>query len=74
MGFDVQIQAHLAQAAAAGKPLILDEFNRKRPVPARNDFLRMVYSMGSAERSPVVGFNVWMPSASTYPDYDGYGL
>ena len=50
---------------------MFDEFNRKRPVSARNDFLRMVYSMGQTAGSTVVGYNVWMPSSSTYPDYDG---
>ena len=66
-----QIQAHISQAASAGKPLVFDEFNRKRPVSARNAFLQMVYSMGQDTGSTVVGYNVWMPSSSTYPDYDG---
>ena len=52
-----------------GKPMVVDEFNRKRPVSARNAFLSQAYQMFNAPGSPVVGKNVWLPSSSTYPDY-----
>lgn len=51
----VQLQAHMQQASAAGKPMVVDEFNRKKPVSFRNSFLTEAYSMMNAAGSPVVG-------------------
>ena len=50
-----QLQAHMQQAAAVGKPMVVDEFNRKRPVSVRNAFLSQAYAMMTADGSPVVG-------------------
>ena len=50
-----QLEAHMQQASAAGKPMVVDEFNRKRPVSFRNSFLTQAYSTMNAAGSPVVG-------------------
>ena len=51
----VQVQAHMQAASQAAKPLVIDEFNSKRPIAQRNAFLNQIFALIDADGSPVVG-------------------
>ena len=40
---------------AAGKPLIVDEFNLQRPIAQRNEGLQLIYGLLQNTTSPVAG-------------------
>ena len=51
----VQLQARLEAASAAKKPMVIDEYNAKRPIPRRNAFLLQFVGLVDYAGSPVVG-------------------
>lgn len=70
-----QIRSHLEVAAALGKPLILGEFGRLRPVEDRNAFLSMVYdemASAAADGLPLAGGLLWQLAEPRFPGYYGY--
>lgn len=46
------ITGHLQESQALGKPMVLEEFGRARPVPLRNDFYRRAPQPPAAARDP----------------------
>ncbi|DBA69277.1 TPA: hypothetical protein ACH3X2_013012 [Trebouxia sp. C0005] len=69
-----QVQTIFNLAEAAGKPLIVDEFNLQRPIAQRNEGLQLIYGLLQNTTSPVAGSCVWMVSSPSYPDYDGFEI
>ncbi|KAL3155593.1 hypothetical protein ABBQ38_010850 [Trebouxia sp. C0009 RCD-2024] len=69
-----QVQAVLRVAQAAGKPLVVDEFNIQRPIRHRNEGLQLIYGMLQNSSSSVAGSCIWMIASPTYPDYDGFQI
>ena len=58
----VQVQAVVSLAQAAGKPLIVDEFNIQRPISQRNEGLELIYSLLQNASSTVAGtVNIMSP-------------
>ena len=53
--FAVQLQTVIGLAAAAGKPLIVDEFNIQRPISQRNEGLQLIYSLLQNSSASVAG-------------------
>lgn len=51
----VQVQAVLTLAEAAGKPLVVDEFNIQRPINQRNQGLQLIYGLLQNASSSVAG-------------------
>ena len=49
------MQAVLGVAEAAGKPLVVDEFNIQRPIRHRNEGLQLIYGMLQNSSSSVAG-------------------
>ena len=54
----MQVEAVLGLADAAGKPLVVDEFNIQRPISQRNEGLRLIYGLLQNSSSSVAGW-VW---------------
>ena len=52
----VQVEAVLSLAEAAGKPLVVDEFNLQRPISQRNEGLRLIYALLQKSSSSVAGW------------------
>lgn len=68
------LRAQLDAAAGLGKPLVVEEMGKARPVAGRNAFFRMVFDELGAARAagkPVGGSLIWMMADADYPDYDG---
>ena len=51
----MQVQAVLSLAKAAGKPLVVDEFNIQRPISQRNEGLQLIYGLLQNSSSSVAG-------------------
>ncbi|KAK9809536.1 hypothetical protein WJX73_010231 [Symbiochloris irregularis] len=69
-----RVTAHLQAASAAKKPMVMDEFNSKGPIYARNTFLLQIFGLISYDGSPVVGTNIWMLADDSYPNYDQFQI
>lgn len=69
-----QMQSVFNLTTAAGKPLLVDEFNVQRPIAQRNEGLQLIYGLLQNTTASVAGSCVWMLSSPTYPDYDGYEI
>lgn len=54
-GICMQVQAHMQVAARVGKPMIIDEFNARRPHNWRNAYLKQIFALAEVDGSPVVG-------------------
>ena len=52
----MQVEAVLGLADAAGKPLVVDEFNIQRPISQRNEGLRLIYGLLQNSSSSVTGW------------------
>lgn len=52
---DMQVQSIFNLTEAAGKPLIVDEFNLQRPIAQRNQGLQLIYGLLQNTSSPVAG-------------------
>ena len=61
----MQVEAVLRLAQAAGKPLVVDEFNVQRPISQRNEGLRLIYGVLQNASSSVAG-QAWA-SCSKHP-------
>jgi mannan endo-1,4-beta-mannosidase len=71
---DRWIRAHLETAGT--KPLIIEEFGKRKPVSVRDQFFTRVFTLASEERrrpsTPSVGCLFWLLSPTSVNDYDGF--
>ena len=70
----MQIAAHLEEATSLGKPLVLGEYGRMKPMADRNAFLGMIYdelATAAAAGLPLAGGFLWMLAEPKYPGYNG---
>jgi mannan endo-1,4-beta-mannosidase len=60
-----------------GKPLVLEEFGKYRPLSERNQFFQGWYDViyeGASEGLAAGGSLFWILYHEDYPDYDGFGV
>ena len=55
-----------------GKPFVLEEFGKKRPINIRNQFYQGYYETINAEQA--AGSLFWILYHDEYQDYDGFGV
>jgi mannan endo-1,4-beta-mannosidase len=54
------------------KPILIEEFGKKRPVEQRNAYIRSVFEI--IENTKAAGCLFWILYHDDYTDYDGFGV
>lgn len=72
------VEDHLTDAQVLlGKPLVLEEFGKPRPVSTRNTYFRAWYDsiyQSASGNGAGAGSHFWILYHDSYPDYDGLGI
>lgn len=69
---DRWVREHIARSKSSSKPVIFEEFGKKRPLAVRDAFFTRVFELLREDDERSSGALLWLFSAEDVEDYDGF--